>query len=124
MVCTHRRPTHKGGHKGKTPPHAPLLHAPACSPTPIPSSLQRAHAATRRDAALAGPAGARGAASAVAAAARELRPVEIVSVYEAQREAADAELAVLRQEVGDRFLLLAVFAEVCLDVARELCLAR
>jgi hypothetical protein len=66
---------------------------------PRPRRLRQAHATSKRAAAIAGPAGARGAAGAVAAAARELRPVEIVGVFEAQREAAEAELAVLRQEV-------------------------
>jgi hypothetical protein len=40
------------------------------------------------------------AAGAVAAAARELRPVEIVGLYEAQREALEGETAGLRAEVG------------------------
>ncbi len=55
----------------------------------------------KRDAAL--PPTARAGAGAVAAAARELRPAEIVGVYEAQREATEAELAVLKQEVGGAF---------------------
>ncbi len=36
-----------------------------------------------------GEAGSRGAAGAVAAACRELRPIEIVGIYETQREAAE-----------------------------------
>lgn len=39
------------------------------------------------------------AAGAVAAAARELRPVEIVGVYEAQRETLEGELAAAKAEV-------------------------
>lgn len=65
-----------------------------------PLRLRQAHAATKRDALIHGTAAARSAAAAAAAAARELRPVDIVGVYEAQREAAEAELAILRQEVG------------------------
>jgi hypothetical protein len=42
----------------------------------------------------------RGAAGAVAAAARELRPVEIVGVYEQQREALELDASRLRAEVG------------------------
>jgi len=59
--------------------------------------------ATKRDAGISGPLAARNAAGAVAAAARELRPVEIVGIYEMQREAAEGELAVLRQEVSGWF---------------------
>lgn len=57
---------------------------------------------TKRGALVNGTAAARSASAAVAAAATELRPVDIVGVYEAQREAAEAELALLRQEVGGR----------------------
>ncbi|PNH02559.1 hypothetical protein TSOC_011452 [Tetrabaena socialis] len=47
-----------------------------------------------------GQGGANGkAAGALAAAARELRPVEIVGLYEARREAADQELAACRAEI-------------------------
>ncbi|KIY91332.1 hypothetical protein MNEG_16632, partial [Monoraphidium neglectum] len=64
--------------------------------------LRQAHAATKRDAAVAaaaaGGVAGRGAAGAVAAAARELRPVEIVGIYETQREALERDLSVLKQE--------------------------
>lgn len=42
----------------------------------------------------------RGAAGAVSAAVREMRPVEIVGLYEVQREGLDAELAAAKSEVG------------------------
>lgn len=41
----------------------------------------------------------RGAAGAVAAAARELRPVELVGLYEVQKEALEKELAASKAEV-------------------------
>ncbi len=41
----------------------------------------------------------RGAAGAVAAAARELRPVELVGIYESQKEAMEKELAAAKAEV-------------------------
>jgi hypothetical protein len=40
------------------------------------------------------------AAGAVAAAARELRPVELVGIYEGQKEALEKELAAAKAEVG------------------------
>lgn len=42
----------------------------------------------------------RAAAGAVAAAARELRPVELVGIYESQKEAMEKELAAAKAEVG------------------------
>jgi hypothetical protein len=46
------------------------------------------------------------AAGAVAAAARELRPVELVGIYEGQKEALEKELAAARAEVRDMWLAL------------------
>lgn len=50
----------------------------------------------------AGAGGRRGsnAAGAVAAAARELRPIELVGIYEGQKEALEKELAAAKAEVG------------------------
>ena len=44
--------------------------------------------------------GGRAAAGAVGAAAREMRAVEIVGLYEAQREGLEAELSAAKAEVG------------------------
>jgi hypothetical protein len=45
------------------------------------------------------PAARRAAAGAVAAAARELRPIELVGIYEGQKEAVERELAAAKAEV-------------------------
>jgi hypothetical protein len=52
------------------------------------------------------PAVRRAAAGAVAAAARELRPIELVGIYEGQREAVERELAAAKAEVRKGLLLL------------------
>jgi hypothetical protein len=46
------------------------------------------------------PAARRAAAGAVAAAARELRPIELVGIYEGQKEAVERELAAAKAEVS------------------------
>jgi hypothetical protein len=45
------------------------------------------------------PAARRAAAGAVAAAARELRPIELVGLYETQKEVVERELAAAKAEV-------------------------
>jgi hypothetical protein len=55
----------------------------------------------------------RGAAGAVAAAARELRPVEIVGVYEQQREGLELEASRLRAEVRSVLLWGYLHSDLC-----------
>lgn len=58
----------------------------------------------------------RAAAGAIAAAARELRPVELVGIYEGQKEALERELAAAKAEVRKVPAFLRLCAGVQLDV--------
>jgi hypothetical protein len=75
-------------------------------PTGHPAALTAAAAGGPAGLGLAGgqldllaPAARRAAAGAVAAAARELRPIELVGLYETQKEAVERELAAAKAEV-------------------------